>query len=363
MTRYMPPETLAPPAHGGEALGFERMRAALEAVGIGVWEYDPATGQTLRSGAYDAIHGYPAGYPGAWSAETCFAHIVEEDRPRVAADWERAIGRQLPMHCTYRIRRADSGAVRWVEAQGAPRAETGTALRFVGTLADVTEKLERERQRETLVGEMRHRVRNILANVQALARDTGRNAQSVDQFLAAFGGRLSALAQAHDLAVRDREGGASLTAVVRAALEPWAKTGQIQVPTGAWQVTARQAVALSLALHELATNATKYGALSIPSGRVDLTMRRDPEGGVQLTWQESGGPQSPPRQGGGGFGGRLLRQALPVELAGSIALDFPPEGARCVLRFPTLPAAAEPAGAALPASAGEPAPREATGAA
>lgn len=320
-----------------------RVRAALDAAGVGVWEFDPQTGETQRSGAYDAIYGYPQGFNGVWDAETCLSHILPEDRSAVEVAWTGAIERREAMHLTYRVRRASDGKIRWVEAHGMPWPDAGAEpLRYLGTLSDITERHQDDRQKEMLISEMRHRVKNILANVQSLALHTGRRAHSVDEFLRAFGGRLSALAHAHDLAV-EREGtGATLTAVARAALEPWDKMGQIALNGSDRRMTPRQAVALSLALHELATNAVKYGALSAPNGRVEIDTRETPEGRINLTWQERNGP--PPSTGTGrGFGSRLLLQALPVELAGKVALSLLPQGARCEVSFPLHPPTAVPA--------------------
>ncbi len=321
-------------------LDLARVRAALDAAGVGIWEFDPETGDTQCSGAYAAIYGYPDGFDGGWDAESCLSHILPEDRPAVELAWTEAIERRQCMHLTYRIRRADDGRIRWVEAHGIPWPDAGaTPLRYLGTLSDITERHQDEQQKDMLIGEMRHRVKNILANVQSLALHTGRRAQSVEEFLQAFGGRLSALAHAHDLAVEQEGTGATLTAVAHAALEPWEKTGQIVLAGSDRQVTPRQAVALSLALHELATNAVKYGALSVPNGRVEIEVRETPQGRIRLTWQERNGP--PPSVGTGrGFGSRLLLQALPAELSGSVTLTLPPEGARCEVDFPLqLPAA------------------------
>ena len=322
-----------------------QLRAALDAAGVGVWEFDPETGATTRSGAYDAIYGYPDGFPHAWTAETCLDHVLPEDRPRVEAAWADAIVRRDAMHLVYRIRRGGDGAVRWVEAHGAPRPDRGARpLRYCGTLADVTDRQEEEQRRETLLGEMRHRVKNILANVQSLALQTGRRSHSVEDFLKIFGGRLGALAQAHDLSVREGGADVPLAAVLRAALEPWERHEQVRCRIlGEHRISSRQAVALSLALHELATNAVKYGALSRPEGRIELEAGGTEGGIVTVTWVESGGP--PPRcDAAKGFGTRLLCQALPTELGGSLTLGFPPEGARCTIRFAPDAALRLPAG-------------------
>ena len=137
------------------SLDPETLRQALDSGGIGVWSFDPRTGETTRSGAYDALYGYPEGYPGRWDAEACFAHILPEDRAMVEEAWTRAVIDGVPMRLLYRIRRASDGAIRWIEATGRPApAEDGTP-RYLGTLADVTEREERARRQALLVGEMR----------------------------------------------------------------------------------------------------------------------------------------------------------------------------------------------------------------
>lgn len=321
-------------ARTDSAFDLARVQAALEAVGVGVWEFDPDTGETRRSGAYDAIYGYPAGFPGSWNTGTCLSHVHPEDRPGVEAAWAAAIARREAMHLTYRILRGDDGAVRWVEAHGMPSPEGGAGpLRYLGTLADITDRREEDQQREVILGEMRHRVKNILANVQSLALQTGRRAHSVEDFLQVFGGRLGALAQAHDLSMSQPGGGIELGTVIRAALDPWGRDDRLRCRVmGEQRISSRQAVALSLALHELATNAVKYGALSVPRGSVAIEAGGPAGAPVTVRWTEMGGPP-PPAGCAQGFGTRLLCQALPKELGGSLTLAFPPEGARCEMRF------------------------------
>lgn len=321
--RDLPPPSLDP----------ENLRRALDMAGVGVWSFDPCSGETARSGAYDAIYGYPGGYPGQWDAETCLAHVLPEDRAMVERSWSRAIEDGQPMRLLYRIHRADDGAIRWVEARGRPSPMPDGAPRYLGTLADVTESEERASRQALLVGEMRHRVKNLLANVQCVAAQTGREAASVEAFLSTFGRRLSVLAEAHELSVAPGGGGESLTALAQAALDPWAGGGQIETSLPDLRLNARQALAVSLALHELATNATKHGALSVPQGRVTLAAATGPAGGVVLRWQEAGGPPARADALGSGFGTRLLLRALPAELGGEITLRAAAEGLCCDIRF------------------------------
>lgn len=326
------------------SLDPETLRRALDSGGVGVWSFDPRTGETTRSGAYDALYGYPEGYPGRWDAEACFAHILPEDRAMVAQAWTRALTDGAPMRLLYRILRAGDGATRWIEATGMPVPREDGAPRYLGTLADVTDREERARRQALLVGEMRHRVKNVLANVQCLAAQTGREAASVQAFLSAFGQRLSALAEAHELSEAPAGGGASLAAIAGAALEPWRGGGQIETRLPDRRLGSRQALALSLALHELATNAAKHGALSVPHGRVTLAAMPEADGLLVLRWRESGGPPARAEALGSGFGTRLLLRALPAEMGGTIVLLTPPEGLCCEMRFTPRDdvAAAEP---------------------
>lgn len=315
------------------SLDPETLRRALDSGGVGVWSFDPRTGETTRSGAYDALYGYPEGYPGRWDAEACLAHVLPEDRAMVEEGWTRAVTGGAPMRLLYRIRRAGDGAIRWIESTGMPApAEDGTP-RYLGTLADVTEREDRARRQAMLAGEMRHRVKNVLANVQCLAAQTGREAASLQAFLSAFGQRLSALAEAHELSEAPSGSGASLRAIAGAALDPWRGGGQIETRLPDRKLDSRQAIALSLALHELATNAAKHGALSVPQGRVTLAAMREDTGLLALCWQETGGPPACGEALGSGFGTRLLLRALPAELGGTIVLHTPAEGLRCEMRF------------------------------
>lgn len=199
------------------------------------------------------------------------------------------------------------------------------------------------RWREVLAHELNHRVKNMLATVQSLASQTLRGAGGdLDRFTRDFTGRLRALAHAHDLLTARNWEGAALDALVAAALAPW-RDGNRIATSGPEHVhlTSHQAQALALALHELAANATKYGALSRPEGRVELWWGTIRDGGpdeaemVELSWAETGGPvvTGPPSRHG--FGIRLLERGLSGDLgpAASVKLRFEPSGMRALLRF------------------------------
>jgi PAS domain S-box-containing protein len=195
---------------------------------------------------------------------------------------------------------------------------------------DITERRQAERERELRFGELRHRVKNLLAMVQALARQTGAEGRSGEQYRDIFLGRLEAFAVAHELAFVAEEG-ADLATLVECTLEPYAgERAAVTVVAAGPAVTlaATKVQALALVLHELATNAVKHGALSKPEGQVWVGWKVEKADGIRrlrLRWEERGGPQvEPPAVRG--FGTRLIQHAAAGELGGPAELAFAPEG-------------------------------------
>lgn len=196
-------------------------------------------------------------------------------------------------------------------------------------------KLEASERRLALVaGEMEHRVKNTLAVVSALTSQTARGCTDVPQFVRSFAGRLHALGQANDLLIARKIESVQFDELVETVLSAFAPKasgdrGLIVLGGPAMRVSGHDVNGLSLVLHELATNAAKYGALSVNEGRVDLCWRCDPEGRCEVLWSEHDGPHvvPPSREG---FGGRLFRQALPD---GEAHLEYAPDGVRCRLAF------------------------------
>lgn len=261
------------------------------------------------------------------------ACVHPEDRAAAEAAFLSANAAATGFQVDYRLRRRD-GVWRWTSDTAAPRfAPDGTFLGHVGSVLDIDERRRWEEKQTLLLGELSHRVKNSLAVVQALARQSAAGASGIDAYLEALDGRLQALAAAHDLLSATAWHGAGLRALLERVLGPHrGGEGRLVLEGGERILPPALAQDLALGLHELATNAAKYGALSRPGGRVGLRLEEDGEGLV-LTWRESGGPKVVPPQRQG-FGTRLLSRALAHQHGGRVELDWRPGGLVCRLRVP-----------------------------
>ncbi len=307
-----------------------RAGLALAAAGMGEFDYDPQADEILISPRMAAITGLPAGRL-ANGRETLYGHIHVDDLERVRQHLERGLTEQGRFEVRYRMVRPDNGRVQWMyTAAAAEPPEARPIRRLIGVVQDVTERRGDDELRATMVAELDHRVKNVLASVQSMALQSARKTASLDVFLKTFAGRLEAMASAHTLLTATRWRGAEIGNIAAAEL------GGLAPGQAHWQgpeivLNPRATNALTLALHELATNAVKYGALSAEAGRVDVTWRPLAEGGFELVWQERGGPPVivPQRRG---FGATLLERVTGRELGGSAVLEFRPGGVRALLR-------------------------------
>lgn len=231
---------------------------------------------------------------------------------------------------------------------GPLRDESKRAVGSIVTLTDITARKRAEEQQTVLVAELNHRVKNILAIVQSVATQTVRKSPSLVEFQNTFDGRLRALSVAHDILTKSRWIGVELGQLVREVLGPYGERTRLSgTPV---LLTPQMVVPLSMVLHELMTNAAKYGALS-GTGQVEVDWTAEEADGrreVHMTWVEGGGPTV----GGGtkaGFGTVLIERVTSYDLDGEAVLDFRPGGLRCTLRFPVegdpLPPEAPPVSA------------------
>ena len=221
------------------------------------------------------------------------------------------------------------------DAEGKP-----TALHAIGR--DMTEAKRAETHLRLLVDELNHRVKNMLAIVQGVAQQSFKTGADPAAARAAFEGRLAALSEAHNLLTREHWGAVSMAQIIGDAVAPHGDAARFELDGPDLPILPKTAITLALAIHELATNAVKHGALSRPEGRVTIRWARvknDHAARLSLVWEERGGPrvEVPARRG---FGTRMIERGLAAEFGGTVKIDFRPEGLVCTVEAP-LPEGAE----------------------
>ena len=262
--------------------------------------------------------------------------IHPDDIAEVAATRAKAAEGPHPYWVETRVRHA-SREWRWMRTSSRPRFDaTGRFEGYVGIAMDMTEIRASEERQQLLINELNHRVKNTLATVQSIAHQTFREGLVTRLARAHFTERLLALSTAHNVLTRESWESADLAHVAAEAVRPYdeTETPRIAMTGPAVRVGPNVALALSMALHELATNATKYGALSVPAGRVALAWSLSPDGkAVEIVWRETGGPPVAPPLGRG-FGSRLLAQGLAAELGRPAQLSYETGGLACAITAP-----------------------------
>jgi PAS domain S-box-containing protein len=331
----------------------EEREALLRALPVGVFIAHNAQGtQITTNPAGAAILGITASANASKTGPTGNALPF-----RVLKDGIEVPGDQLPMQRASQtgqpvmgeevdVQFADGKVTNLYEYAVPLRDRTGTVRGCIGVFVDITARKQAELRQKLLLNELNHRVKNTLAIVQSIAAQTLREIPEPRAFKQAFSARLMTLSRAHNLLTRTAWQGAPLGDVVAAALAPFRTDNhsQFHVQGPTVLLEPNSAVTLSLAIHELATNAAKYGALSRLAGRVQIawsiTDSSTPGGKplVEFNWEERGGPiVRPPEHRG--FGTRLV-EASTEQLGGRITLDYRPEGFECrfVLPLPDIPA-------------------------
>jgi PAS domain S-box-containing protein len=350
----------------------ERLDLAADAAKVGVWEWRLGTDELIYSDEAKRICGFPTDRPVTLAMVRERIHPEDRAAANPGTRWDMAPQARDRRSYEYRIL-LPSGEQRWIYAMGRavfePTATGAATVRYVGTLQDITERKAAEERLRLLAREVDHRANNLLTVVQGtVALSEAKDAPALKQVIT---GRVNALARAHQLLAAARWEGADLGRLVQEELLPFSLGDERRVTVSGAAVALPPAPAQSvaMALHELATNAAKYGALSTTEGRVEVSWGRDQAGALSILWREIDGPPvNPPKRRG--LGTTLLGRALAGPIGGRTQLDWRPEGLVCEmvlpLRDPGDPAESEPAehaallGAMPPfrASSSEPAPGE-----
>jgi PAS domain S-box-containing protein len=266
--------------------------------------------------------------------------IHPDDREATIEAW-RTAETAGQYYCEHRIRRRADGQYRWHQTRARPiRRGGGEITDWVGTMTDVHDMRGLQERQRVLMAELQHRTRNLLALTQAIATQTLRRSESLAAFEQEFNRRLAALGRVQGLVsgldYRNVDLRDLLTAELQAHDSGPLDSGRITLDGPALPLATVEAQALGLALHELATNAAKYGALLQANGRLAVTWRVDQHGTTRkahVEWKESGValPSGGPRRSG--YGRELIERALPYQLGAATRLTFEPDGVRCVIEI------------------------------
>jgi PAS domain S-box-containing protein len=315
----------------------QRFAATYEHAAIGISEIAP-DGRFLRvNEAICAISGFSREH---LLANMLFTHTHPDDADPDRQAFRKQVAGELDFYSIEKrfIRR--DGRVIWISVRSSPVRDANERLLYVvRVVQEITERKAAEQRQRLLVDELNHRVKNTLATVQSLATQTARGATTPATFRERFEGRLIALSKAHDQLTIHHWESVDLRDLLSGSLAPYAGTTPDRVVLRGEDVVLRPRAVLTLAMavHELTTNAAKYGALSVPSGSVEVQWRpvRAENGGpcLQIEWIEQGGPNVvEPEQHG--FGTKLIEGSIASDLAGKTQLVFQPQGLRCEITIP-----------------------------
>jgi PAS domain S-box-containing protein len=328
----------------------QRYSTALVAGRMGTWETDLVARTRIWTKEGMALFGLTLadgrGHVGGDDDE--YRSALHPDDRHLMEKFHELADKQDSFTSEYRVVRPD-GTMLWLRGRGqvTVRAPDGKAERMVSIVTDVTDRKAAEDHIQFLMHEISHRSKNLLMVIQSIARRTARTAGTMEEFENRFERRLQGLAASHDVLVRENWHGAPLADLVRQQLVPFAEiqSSRFEIAGPDVVITAEAAQAIGLAIHELATNAIKYGALSEASGKVSVSWMLDGEadapGPLLLSWIEQGGPPvSPPSRKG--FGHVVIGEMVERSLNGKVAVEFASEGLRWRVSIPAANLVGEP---------------------
>jgi PAS domain S-box-containing protein len=308
----------------------ERRSLALSAGQMGSWDWDLVEGDCQWDEGQLRIFGVdPATFV---ARRQTLAALMPDDWPRIESDFRRLSEQPGGYQTEFRVRRPD-GETRWCLSAAASSAdESGRVVRISGVTIDISDRKLAEERQVLLAREVDHRAKNALALVQSIVKLS--RGRTIDDYVSAVDGRIMALSRAHTLLAESRWQGADLAELIEEEFAPYRSGDQSRIGLEGPRLSLepRTAQSIALALHELTTNAAKYGALSVLTGRVDLTWD-EANGSLRLRWSESGGPRAPV-PAAKGFGLRVIRSSIEGQLGGSAGFEWRSDGLRCTLTVP-----------------------------
>ena len=309
----------------------QRRSLALAAGSMGSWDWDLASGKIEWDAGQHAIYGVkPSEF--IITPEHFKVLIVPEDWEQLQVGMQALMTDGHPHQGEFRVRRPN-GEVRWcTSAAAATRDAAGKVVRISGVTMDITDRKEAEERQALLAREVDHRAKNAMAIVQSIVRLT--KAGSIASYVSIIEGRIKALSRAHALLSNSRWQGADLDQLVDEELAPYRSShaGRLSISGPRFLLEPTKAQTLALALHELATNAAKYGALSSASGRLSVEWELQADA-LTIRWRESAGPEAQPPKVTG-FGTKIITGSIERQLGGSVQFEWLPEGLRCTLTVP-----------------------------
>jgi PAS domain S-box-containing protein len=310
------------------------LQEALTAGAVAAFAWDVRTGSSQRSANAAQILGFEPQQ--TFTASNFLSRVHRDDRRRFKALMHGVRPDSPTYTVTFRFKRPDGREV-WLEEVA--KAEFDAAGRFVrlkGLTLDVTERKKSQEHQSLLIAELDHRVKNLLARVAVVVMYTRQGSSSLDEYIQALDRRIQSMADAHSLLSQNRWHGVDLTEVVRHQLAPYATDTNTTIGGPNVTLTVAATQALAMVLHELVTNAAKYGALSTSHGRVEVNWNcgsSEHAANLSIVWREIGGPAittSPEC----GYGVSLIRDLIPHELGGSVDLVFASYGICCRIEIP-----------------------------
>jgi two-component sensor histidine kinase len=312
----------------------KHLRLAIDAAGVGLWSWNVDTDKITMDDRAFSLWGLARN--GSVTFEHLSANIHPQDLDRVRSAFAATRAVLGAYEIDFRIVVGEE--VRWISARG-QGDDVGMISRIMfGIFLDVTQRKQAEEASELLAGEMSHRVKNLLAIASALTGITSRSATTAAEMTRDLTHRLAALGRAHDLVrpVPGQENKALLGDLLTVLLAPYDDMGafqpRIRVSVPKMGVGEAAATTLALVVHELATNSLKYGAISAPTGTIDISCTTQ-DNEVAILWAERGGPPVAAPPEAEGFGSRMVTRSMSRQLGGSIAFDWSKEGVIVTLRM------------------------------